>query len=98
MARMLEKEKRYKDALFQYLLAYRELLGAGGSEPPRYVSKGIDRCLIKSGIKNISHIDLYELVKREKDPIKIQALVGKSLTENEFNRSGNQGGNQGVGP
>lgn len=76
-AKMLEKENRYKDALFQYLLAYRELLRVGGSEPPKYVSQGIDRCLTKSGIKNLSHIDLYELVKKEMDPSKIQALLGK---------------------
>lgn len=77
MAKMLEKENRYKDALFQYLLAYRELLRAGGSEPPKYVSQGIDRCLTKSGIKNLSHIDLYHLVKKEMDPSKIQASLGK---------------------
>lgn len=77
MAKMLEKENRYKEALFQYLLAYRELLRAGGSEPPKYVSQGIDRCLTKSKIKNVNHIDLYELVKKEMDPSKIQASLGK---------------------
>ena len=88
MAKMLEKEERYKDALFQYLLAYRELLGASGNEPPGYVSKGIDRCLIKSGISNISHIDLYELLKREKDLSKIQELLvklGANLPNNGTN-------------
>lgn len=77
MAKMLEKQNRYKEALFQYLLAYRELLKAGGKEPPRYVFQGIDRCLRKSGVKNLSPIDLYELVKKETDPRQIQTSLDK---------------------
>lgn len=77
MAKMREKEKCYKDALFLYLFAYKELLRVGGIEPPKYVSQGIDRCLTKSGIKNLSHIDLYELVKKEMNASEIQALLGK---------------------
>jgi tetratricopeptide (TPR) repeat protein len=75
MAKMLEKENRYKDALFHYLLAYRELLQGGRNEPPKYVSQSIDRCLKKLGLKNLSHKNLYEFVKKEMDPSRIRASI-----------------------
>ena len=80
MAKMLEKEDRHKEALFNYLLAYRELRRFSLDEPPRYLTQGINRCLGKLGSKHISHIDLYDLVDKTTDPRKIQeslqALLG----------------------
>jgi tetratricopeptide (TPR) repeat protein len=77
MAKMMEKKNRYKDALVQYLLAYRELLRVGGEKPPKYISQGIDRCLKKLGFKNLSHADLYKLVREEKELSKIRASLDK---------------------
>ncbi len=63
MAKMREKGKGYKDALLLYLLAFKEGLRMDEREPARYVSQGIDRCVKKLGIKNVTHSQLYELVK-----------------------------------
>lgn len=81
MAKMLEKGNRYKDALFQYLLAYREVLRRGENEPPKYVSQGIDRSLKKLELKNLNHADLYSLVKKEKDLNKVRASLNKLFEE-----------------
>lgn len=81
MAKMLEKENRYKDALFHYLLAYRELLQVGGNEPPKYFSQGLDRCLKKLGLKNLSHIDLCKLAKKEMDPSRIRTSLDELLDQ-----------------
>ena len=78
MAKMLEKEKKYKNALFHYLLTYMEL-SKHNIEPPKYVAQGIDRCLKKLDVKNITRADLYVLVKRNRNALKIRDTLEKML-------------------
>ncbi|MBI2989548.1 MAG: hypothetical protein HYY45_22540, partial [Deltaproteobacteria bacterium] len=77
MARVLERQNRYADAIFHYLLGYEELISAGSSDPPKYVSQGLNRCLKKLGLTRLDNTGLYELVKKEKETARIQ----KSLEE-----------------
>ncbi len=78
MAKMLEKEKKYKNALFYYLITYMELLKYD-IEPPKYITQGIDRCLKKLDIKNITRADLYDLVKRTRNTLKIRDALETML-------------------
>ena len=72
MARLLERENRYEDAIFHYLLSYKELISAGSSDPPKYVSQGLNRCLKKLELTRLDNTGLYELVRREKEAARIQ--------------------------
>lgn len=81
MAKMLEKESRYEDAIFHYLLGYKELTLFGSNTPPKYVSQGIERCLKKLGATNLAHDRLYELSEREKESAKIRAALSEMMKQ-----------------
>ena len=72
MARLLERENRFEDAIFHYLLGYKELISTGSSDPPKYVSQGLSRCLKKLGLTRLDNTELYELVRREKEAARIR--------------------------
>jgi tetratricopeptide (TPR) repeat protein len=79
MAKLLEKQNRYKDALFHYLLAYNEIVG--DIEPPQYTSQGIDRCLKKLKITDLDHTSLYKLIKKKIEPKGVQELLEQALKQ-----------------
>ena len=81
MAKMLEKENRYKEALLHYLITYRELTINVRNEPPQYVSKGIDRCLKKLGHQSLNHSKLYSLVRNGMNSRDIQTSLFNLLEQ-----------------
>jgi len=78
-ARLLYKEKRYRQALTTYLFACSEGLRFGSLSPPKSTIQGIDRCLKKLGNEELSHIDMLKLVEREKEPRAIMNALEELL-------------------
>ena len=79
MAKLLERQKRYQEALRYYLLAHLELLNAGGNQSANYVAQGIDRCLKKLDINTITSPDLLGAVKKEMNAENVSNTLHKLL-------------------
>jgi hypothetical protein len=76
MARMLEKEGKYREAIFHYLLARNEILRLSHSLPiTKSIAQGIDRCLKKLGLQGWDHKRLFQEVGAYREP----SLLGDSL-------------------
>lgn len=75
MARMLEKEGKYRNALFHYVLGSNELRRFGTGEVPKYVAEGISRCLRKLGLAAIGHERLLELTRDKSNPEDLSNLI-----------------------
>lgn len=71
MARSLEREKKFEEAILHYLLEYRELLEYRKKFnvpelPAEYIINDIEKCLNKLGISNVNPNDIVNLTKEEK--------------------------------
>ena len=78
MANMLIKESRFKNALLQYAFYFKEWLSFSDNiDFPKYVVAGITKCLSSLGIDNLSYLDFFNLVKKERDPSKFAGIVNK---------------------
>ena len=77
MAKMLEKEGKFRQALYFYLLAFREGSRMRNYEPPKYLGERIDRCAKKLGIASFSHHDAYRLVSEGRSPKEIEETLAR---------------------
>jgi len=74
MARMLEKEGKFRDALFHYLLTDTELRRFGIGEVSKYVVEGILKCLRQLGL-GADYGKLLELAREKSDPQSLSRLI-----------------------
>lgn len=80
MARMLIREKKYKNALLQYALYFREWLTfSEDTNFPKHVINEINKCFKNLGIEKINYIDFFNLVKKTRDPSKFSSLIDKII-------------------
>ena len=80
MARMLIREKKYKNALLQYALYFREWLTfSEDTNFPKYVINEINKCFGNLGIEKINYIDFFNLVKKTRDPSKFPSLINRII-------------------
>ena len=77
MAKMLEKEGKFRQALYFYLLAFREGSRMRNYEPPKYLGERIDRCAKNLGIASFSHHDAYRLVSEGRSPKEIEETLAR---------------------
>ncbi len=80
MAKMLETERKFRQALSLYVLAFQDGSRMRNYEPPKYLGQRIDRCAKKLGIQTFSHEDAYRLVREGRSPKEIEEALVK-LTE-----------------
>lgn len=67
MAKISEAEGKYKNALFDYLLAYRRNIRLEVAKPSKNLVQNISKCLKKLGLKNINFDDIFKIVRENSD-------------------------------